>query len=93
MSPAYISLSGETTPTKCFPKNFNMPRSILDLTTEEAWRIAAEEVGEEVPPLEAVQNEDWGRDYILQLLMSLPPEILHKHDLCLPDQPNSQSQT
>jgi hypothetical protein len=41
-------------------------RSIHDLTTEEAYRIVREHFGHELPPLEAVENEDWGRDYVLQ---------------------------
>ena len=43
-------------------------RSIHDLTTEEAYRLAAQHFGHELPPLEAVENEDWGRDYVLQRL-------------------------
>ena len=43
-------------------------RSIHDLTTEEAYRLAAEHFGHELPPLEAMENEDWGRDYVLQCL-------------------------
>ena len=43
-------------------------RSIHDLTTEEAYRLA-EHFGHELPPLEAVENEDWGRDYVLQQLL------------------------
>jgi hypothetical protein len=41
-------------------------RSIFDLTTEEAYRIVAGHFGHELPPLDAVENEDWGRDYVLQ---------------------------
>jgi hypothetical protein len=44
-------------------------RSVYDLTTEEAYRIAAEHFGHELPPLDAVENEDWGRDYVLQKLL------------------------
>jgi hypothetical protein len=51
-------------------------RSIHDLTTEEAYRIAAEHFGHELPPLDAVENEDWGRDYVLQLLLGHPAEEL-----------------
>jgi hypothetical protein len=51
-------------------------RSIYDLTTEEAYHIAADHFGEELPPLDAVENEDWGRDYVLQKLMQHPPEEL-----------------
>lgn len=43
-------------------------RSIFELTTEEAYRIAAEHFRHELPPLDAVENEDWGRDYVLQCL-------------------------
>ena len=41
-------------------------RAIHDLTTEEAYILAVERLGEELPPLDAVENEDWGRDYVLQ---------------------------
>ena len=51
-------------------------RSIHDLTTEEAYRLAAEHFGHELPPLEAVENEDWGRDYVLQKLLQLSSEEL-----------------
>jgi hypothetical protein len=44
-------------------------RSIFELTTEEAYRIAAERFGHELPPLDAVENEDWGRDYVLQYFL------------------------
>ena len=41
-------------------------RSIHDLTTEEAYRIVHEQLAHALPPLDAVENEDWGRDYVLQ---------------------------
>ncbi|MBI1918455.1 MAG: hypothetical protein HYS12_27505 [Planctomycetes bacterium] len=41
-------------------------RSIFELTTEEAYRIVAGHFRHTLPPLEAVENEDWGRDYVLQ---------------------------
>lgn len=41
-------------------------RSIHDLTTEEAYRVVSEQLGHPLPPLQAVENEDWGRDYVLQ---------------------------
>jgi hypothetical protein len=40
--------------------------SIYELTTEEAYRLVTEHFGHPLPPLEAVENEDWGRDYVLQ---------------------------
>jgi hypothetical protein len=44
-------------------------RSVHDLTTEEAYRIVSERLGHDLPPLDAVENEDWGRDYVLQTLL------------------------
>ena len=44
-------------------------RSVYELTTEEAYRLAAEHFGHDLPPLDAVENEDWGRDYVLQKLL------------------------
>jgi hypothetical protein len=41
-------------------------RSIDELTTAEAYELVAGHFGHELPPLEAVENEDWGRDYVLQ---------------------------
>lgn len=46
-----------------------MLRSIDDLTTAEAYLIVTEHFGHELPSLEAVENEDWGRDYVLQQLL------------------------
>ena len=43
--------------------------SIHDLTTEEAYFLAVDQLGEELPPLDAVENEDWGRDYVLQRIL------------------------
>jgi hypothetical protein len=41
-------------------------RSIYDLSTAEAYAIVRDQLGHELPPLDAVENEDWGRDYVLQ---------------------------
>jgi hypothetical protein len=51
-------------------------RSIYELTTEEAYRIVVERFGHELPPLDAVENEDWGRDYVLQKLLEHTAEEL-----------------
>ena len=44
----------------------SLMQSIMDLTTEEAYRIVRDQLGHELPPLDAIENEDWGRDYVLQ---------------------------
>jgi hypothetical protein len=41
-------------------------RNIYELTTAEAYQLVSEPFGHALPPLEAVENEDWGRDYVLQ---------------------------
>jgi hypothetical protein len=41
-------------------------RRIDELTTEEAYLLVSEHFGHPLPPLDAVENEDWGRDYVLQ---------------------------
>jgi hypothetical protein len=41
-------------------------RSIYELTTEEAYHLVTGHFGHELPPLDAVENEDWGRDYVLE---------------------------
>lgn len=46
----------------------NMLRCIHELSTEEAYWVAVERLGHELPPLDAVLNEDWGRDLVLQTL-------------------------
>ena len=41
-------------------------RSIRDLSTQEAYLLAVERLGEKLPPFDAIDNEDWGRDYVLE---------------------------
>jgi hypothetical protein len=58
-------------------------RSIHDLTTEEAYRLVVEELGRDLPPFDAVENEDWGRDYVLQHFQRLSREELSALGLSL----------
>ena len=51
-------------------------RSVYDLSTEEAYHIVADHFGHGLPPLDAVENEDWGRDYVLQFLQRHSAEEL-----------------
>jgi hypothetical protein len=60
-------------------------RSIHDLTTEEAYQLAAEHFGHALPPLDAVENEDWGRDYVLQCLLAHGDEELAAVGLSRPN--------
>ena len=51
-------------------------RSIYELTTEEAYHLVADHFGHALPPLDAVENEDWGRDYVLQHFQKHTPQEL-----------------
>jgi hypothetical protein len=53
-------------------------RSVYELTTEGAYRLVAEHFCHELPPLDAVENEDWGRDYVLQHFQQHTAEELAK---------------
>jgi len=59
-------------------------RDLLDLTTEEAYNLAKERFGHSLPPLDAIENEDWGRDYVLQCLMQHSAEELAKEGMKKP---------
>jgi hypothetical protein len=60
-----------------------MTRSIHDLTTEEAYRLI-EQLGHELPPLDAIENEDWGRDYVMQHFLKHSAEELVRLGLVMP---------
>jgi hypothetical protein len=56
-------------------------RSIYELTTEEAYGLVAGYFGHELPPLSAVENEDWGRDYVLEHFLQHTAEELARAGL------------
>jgi hypothetical protein len=43
----------------------------------------------DLPPLEAIENEDWGRDLLLSRLAELPPTALAEAGLTL-DSPTAE---
>jgi hypothetical protein len=57
-------------------------RRILELGVDEAYRLLVEAGGGEgLPPIEAIENEDWGRDYLLARLAGLGDEALARLEL------------
>jgi hypothetical protein len=47
--------------------------SIVELGVAEAYDILTRHFGVRgLPPLDAIENEDWGRDYVLSRLFDLP---------------------
>lgn len=53
------------------------PTPIVELGVAEAHAILSERFGmADLPPLDAIENEDWGRDSLLSRFLELPPDAL-----------------
>jgi hypothetical protein len=56
---------------------------LVELGVADAYTILAERFGQsDLPPLDAIENEDWGRDYLLSRLLEIAPELLERAGLC-----------
>jgi hypothetical protein len=52
-------------------------KPIFELGVAEAYEILVRDFAASgLPPLEAIENEDWGRDYLLSRLYELPESEL-----------------
>jgi len=50
---------------------------IVELGVDEAYAILVERFGrDDLPPLDAIENEDWGRDFLLSRFLEIPAEAL-----------------
>lgn len=50
---------------------------VVELGVSEAYEILTERFGViDLPPLESIENEDWGRDYLLSRFLQLPRPAL-----------------
>ncbi len=50
---------------------------IVELGVAEAYEILSNRFGlADLPPLDAIENEDWGRDYLLSRFLEFPAETL-----------------
>jgi hypothetical protein len=48
---------------------------IFELSVAEAHALLTQRFGRaDLPPLEAIENEDWGRDYLLSQFQEIPPD-------------------
>lgn len=59
---------------------------IFELGVAEAYAILTERLGvdsETLPPLEALENEDFGRDLLLGRFLEIPSELLAREGLTL----------
>lgn len=63
---------------------------IVELGVAEAYALLTERFGQsDLPPLDAIENEDWGRDFLLGRFLELPPDALAAAGLRLDDDPPS----
>ncbi len=57
---------------------------IVELGVSEAYEILTERFGvRDLPPLESIENEDWGRDYLLSRFLLLPRPALAEAGLSI----------
>ena len=50
---------------------------IVELGVAEAYALLTERFGQsDLPPLDAIENEDWGRDFLLGRFLELPADAL-----------------
>jgi hypothetical protein len=65
---------------------------IVELGVAEAYTLLAERFGVTgLPPLEAIENEDWGRDYLLTRLFEMPASALAEAGLRREDRDRTPS--
>ena len=61
---------------------------IVELGVAEAYQILAHDLRHSpLPPLDAIENEDWGRDWLLSTLLEYPAEVLARLGLTATDDP------
>ena len=59
---------------------------VVELGVAEAYAILTERFGvTDLPPLDAIENEDWGRDLLLSRFQTIPAEDLASAGITLRD--------
>jgi hypothetical protein len=59
---------------------------IVELGVAEAYTILTEQFGVRgLPPLDSIENEDWGRDYLLSRFLEIPAAALARAGLSAKD--------
>ena len=61
------------------------PTLIVELGVAEAYELLLNLGQSDLPPLDAIENEDWGRDWLLQRIAALPALTLEAHGLTRDD--------
>ncbi|HEV3120354.1 MAG TPA: hypothetical protein VGY53_00555 [Isosphaeraceae bacterium] len=63
-------------------------KPIVELGVSEAYEILVGRFGVRfLPPLDTIENEDWGRDLLLSRFLDLPKQELAEAGLTLEDDP------
>ena len=65
---------------------------IVQLGVAEAYEVLTERLGVDpgsLPPLEAIENEDWGRDLLLSRFLEIPAPALAAAGICLDESEES----
>ncbi|MHC5540323.1 hypothetical protein ACYOEI_19045 [Singulisphaera rosea] len=61
-------------------------KPIVELGVAEAYELLTVRFGFEIPPpLDAIENEDWGRDFLLSHFQAIPAEALAEAGLSWED--------
>lgn len=59
---------------------------IVELGVAEAYALLTGHLGQnDLPPLEAIENEDWGRDLLLSRFQEIPADALAEVGITLDD--------
>mgnify|MGYP001076741069 CR=1 FL=1 len=59
-------------------------KSIFELGVSEVYSILKDDLKlDDLPPLDAIENEDWGRDLLLSRLVEQPVDCLNQLGLTL----------
>jgi hypothetical protein len=59
---------------------------VVELGVAEAYALLTGRFGlTDLPPLEAIENEDWGRDLVLSRFQEIPAEALAEAGITLDD--------
>lgn len=60
---------------------------IFELGVSEAYALLTERFGvTDLPPLDAIENEDWGRDLVLSRFQTIPAAALTEAGITLRDE-------
>jgi hypothetical protein len=62
---------------------------IFELGVAEAYQLLTETFGRtDLPPLDAIENEDWGRDLLLSKFLEIPAQALAEAGIALCAEPS-----